>query len=133
MEAVLNLLKCAGKPEAGAAQSAAGQLLPGSWSCSTALAVRSSGGWGWGWGTAVWARLPGRAGGGQPSSAPQGHRPFLEVEMDLHYHEKQCGLVGVRAADQSCSLICVCVSLAGKESSVLNWQDCERLSLQARS
>lgn len=64
------------------------------------------------------------------SSAPQGHRPFLEVEMDLRTAKSECGLVGVREllTSPAASFVCLCVS--SQVSSVLNWQDCGRLSLR---
>lgn len=64
---------------------------------------------------------------GMPS-ASQGYRPFLEAEMGPGYREDSVAWSGdERGVDQSCSLICVCVFVlpAGKQSPVLNWQDCE--------
>lgn len=66
-------------------------------------------------------------------SAPQGGRPFLEAEMGSGYGDKN-NVAWSRdkgAVDHSCSLFSL--FSAGKESSVLNWQDCEVPGPQSHS
>lgn len=66
-------------------------------------------------------------------SAPQGGRPFPEAEMGPGYGDKN-DMAWSRdkgAVDYSCNLFSLFP--AGKESSVLNWQDCEVPSPQSHS